>query len=129
HAKGRRDRKGSPFPVLRRPGLESNEATVPIHLRPRQREHLGAAPSGREREANAICHIWLETLADRVDLVGFGEALPDVVLRRVSGTPPPSVPPSPTPPALASRAPFARPRVEHDRAGHSLPRVSAVTVR
>src|SRR5215475_11781217 len=69
-AEDRRDRKGSPFLVLRRSRLESDEASVPIHLGPRQREHFSATPSGYEREADAIRHIQLESLADRVDLFG-----------------------------------------------------------
>src|SRR5262245_43233068 len=60
-AKNGHDREGSPLLVLGRPGLESDEASVPIHLGPHQREHLGAAPSGHERKADTIRHIWLET--------------------------------------------------------------------
>src|SRR5213594_4110382 len=80
--KCRRDREGTPLAVLRHAGLEPHEAPAPVDLTPREREHLGASPSGLEGKAYAVGDLVPQAPGDRLDLVRVGEALADVVLRK-----------------------------------------------
>jgi len=62
-------REGAASAVLRRAGLQPHEAAGEVHLRPAEREDLGAAPpAGDEHELYRVGKIRSQAPADRRDL-------------------------------------------------------------